>query len=689
MRALFRCIVCVSALAAFSNVNAQDTLRVDQIIAALGRPSPDSVMLRWAPLNFNVWRAGNTNGYDIERYVMVRNGNILDVPEKTVLNSIPVKVVDEANWEPLVTRNKYAAIAAQALFGDRFEIDLGQSSVIDIVNKVRENEQRFAFSLFSADMSVEVAKAMGLLYVDRKTNKGEKYLYRIVVHGIDSLRGSVFISPEDEYKLFPPAELKAKVNNGLVELQWNKSHLYYYTAYQLERSDDGKNFGILKDALITVTPTETANSRYEMAVDSLPSADRTYYYRVRGITPFGEVGPPSDTASATGGLVLDDVPYITTGVNVDNRSTRITWEFPGGTNALKGFSVERSFTGSQNFDPITKGLLPPDARTYDDKSPGQVNYYRVGAHAANGQVLYSAPYFVQLIDSVPPSMPTGLKAFVDETGILKLSWQSGKEQDLYGYRIYRSNTKAEEPFLVTGEPLRDSLYTDRVDLNTLNRYIYYRVMAVDRNQNQSPLSEMLEVALPDKVRPTSPVFLPVQADETGVLLQWQRSSSEDVVEYDVYRKTAGTDQWTRLKVIPANQDTVYEFKDTNTTAGHQNNYTVTALDAAGLESEPAIPVRAGKISNSLRPPVQWMQSAINREKNEVTLTWRYDHTNIGQYRIYKEFDGNEPVLFRSLPGDRRELVDKLTPGKRNVYTIMAVFQDGRMSELSNEIEIVY
>src|SRR5690606_713173 len=127
----------------------------------------------------------------------------------------------------------------------------------------------------------------------------------------------------------------------------------------------------------------------------------------------------------------------------------------------------------------------------------------------------------------------------------------------------------------------------------------------------------------------------------------------------------------------------------NTEAGALNNYTVTAVDAAGLESEPATPVRAGKISNSLRPPAQWLQSMIDRERNEVRLNRKYDQKDIRQYRIYRGSDDSEPVLYRSVSSERQEFTDRLIPGKKSVYTILAVFQDGRMSELSRELEVNY
>ena len=145
-------IACITVISASAQL--QNDI-VPERIAVRARPSVDSITLRWAPLNFNVWRAANLNGYRVERYVLARNGSLLPKAEKSILTHA-LKPLAESAWEPLVKADRYGAIAAQALFGTRFEVDLKQSDVFTIVNKVHENEQRFAFALFSADMSPQV-----------------------------------------------------------------------------------------------------------------------------------------------------------------------------------------------------------------------------------------------------------------------------------------------------------------------------------------------------------------------------------------------------------------------------------------------------------------------------------------------------------------------------------------------------
>lgn len=666
---------------------------LNEPIAVSARPGADSIILRWAPTSLKTWLRGNAAGYVVERFLMARGGNALTAPEKVVLTATPLKPLDMMRWESLVNRDRFAAIAAQALFGDRFDVSLSSADVFTIINKVRENEQRFAFALFSADMSPAVARASGLWFVDRTVKKGEKYLYRVLIKadGLDpEMRGSVFVSTDEPYALTKPGNLRADVEGSLVSLRWDKSRAGLYTAYRLERSSDGSVFVPTSDVpLVTLSPNEKADTRYDYATDSLADVTRTFYYRVKGVTPFGEESQPSEVVSVRATMPITDVPFIRDGGSKDNRSIQIEWEFPEKHNvAIKGFNVERSLKPQGIYKVLTlQAPLPAEARTYSDKTPEKVNYYRVTAHGLDGQQYRSPIYLAQLVDSLPPLPPSNLKAKVDEFGKVKLEWQANTEPDMFGYRIYRSNHETEEMSQVTTEPIADTGFEDQVDLNTLNEVIYYKVMAIDRNQNHSDLSPILKVILPDKVKPMPPVFLPVASNENGISLSWMRSSSKDVVSYELYRRLPQRDEWQRIKMVQANQDSVFIFLDDTAEPGRLNTYTITAVDEAGLESEPATPVTGSRIDTKLRAPIVWKDPVIQLEKKTVLLTWAYDAPNVSGFRIYRSDGENMPVMYKTIPADKREFADVVRADTHYTYQIIVLFSNGSKSILSKELAV--
>lgn len=660
----------------------------DEVIAVLARPSPGSIQLRWAPMSFAVWQAGNNAGYRIERYVITRNGALLTEPEKKTLAE-SLKPMPEALWASLVPANAYAAIAAQALFGDRFEVDLTKSDVISIVNKVQENEQRFAFALFSADMSPDVARTSGLWFSDTVVTSREKYLYRISINGIDSLRGSIFIGPEDQIQLMPPQNPRAEFTHNVVSFKWDHARTTAYTAYKLERSLDGLLFREVSTLpVVTVTP-DMNDTQFEYATDTLPDLSLTYHYRVRGITPFGEEGPPSAIVSGKSMPTAADSPYIISAVSPDNQSILLDWTFDQAANtAIEGFDLERANTPGGTFKSLTTQLLSPHARKFEDVSPDQVNYYRVKAHGPDKRWYASPVYFAQLIDSIPPAVPSGLKAEINDSGQVSLAWNPNNEKDIYGYRVYRSNSKLEESTQITTGPISTSIIQDSVNLETLNETIYYTVMAVDKNQNHSPLSGALEVALPDKIRPQPPVFLPVKSHPGGILLTWRPSGSEDVVMHQVYRKEQKTD-WQQISTIAAESDSVIVFLDSNIRSRNTISYTVIAIDDAGLQSLPAMPVN-GITTGYLNPPaVTWKKPIMSREDNRFSLVWRYDKAGVSKFCLFRATEKTPPQILQTLPGSQREFVDNIIPGNRYKYRIMAVFEDGQKSSLSEELVVDY
>jgi fibronectin type 3 domain-containing protein len=635
-----------------------------------------------------VWRQGNNNGYVIDRYTIARNGALLSQPVKLTVTTSALKPIAESQWEPLVKRDRYAAIAAQALFGDRFEVDLSKSDIFTIVNKVKENEQRFAFALFAADMSVATAKASGLWFTDRTVKKGEKYLYRItIVESADSLRGSIFIAPEDKYSLTQPLNLHADFKGSQVSLRWDEAISGKYTAYVVERSDDGKTFAPVSETpLITVSGEAHLDSRYIYAADSIPDVTKTWYYRVRGITPFGEMSNPSDIVNGKGTVKVSDVPHIMESINVENKSIRIKWEFAESSNAaIQGFSVERASQPRGNFKLLTlQKPLPSSTRVFEDLSPNRVNYYKVTAHGYDGEK-YSSPIFLAtLIDSIPPMAPVDLKGVIDANGAVSLSWKANGEEDIYGYRVYKANSEKEEPSQITTEPIEQNSYRDSVNLKTLNESIYYSVMAIDRSQNHSKLSALLKLNLPDKIKPMPATFLPVSSDEKSVRLSWIKSSSPDVTQYKIYRKVPDKDTWQLINSAQATADTIFVYEDVTAHVGVIHNYTVIAIDEAGLESDPASPVSASVIDNKLRPPVEWKQVQIDRDNKQVVLRWDYSQEGVQSFRIYKAEGEQPPVLYRSVKGDKREFTDMLVVGKYYKYSILVLFESGHKSMLSKE-----
>jgi hypothetical protein len=93
-------------------------LQAEGNVQLLARPcAGDSILLRWAPTDKEIWKLGNQYGYVVERYTILRKGELTDDKARLLLTPTPLQPAPIEIWEPHEDE-KYAAIAAQCIFGE-------------------------------------------------------------------------------------------------------------------------------------------------------------------------------------------------------------------------------------------------------------------------------------------------------------------------------------------------------------------------------------------------------------------------------------------------------------------------------------------------------------------------------------------------------------------------------------------
>jgi fibronectin type 3 domain-containing protein len=102
-------------------------------------------------------------------------------------------------------------------------------------------------------------------------------------------------------------------------------------------------------------------------------------------------------------------------------------------------------------------------------------------------------------DTFPPAAPQDIVAAVlpgvtSGSFVVDLSWTINLENDMAGYRIYRSEQKDARGQLLTPELLPTPAYRDTVV--TSGRQYGYAVTAVDRAGNESSPSTVVLVEIP-------------------------------------------------------------------------------------------------------------------------------------------------------------------------------------------------
>jgi uncharacterized protein len=664
-------------------------------IHVIARPSSDKILLRWGPDNEVAWQYLLKTGVVLERYTISGSGNINAVPQRTALGGGPIKPWPPSAFEPRVNSSDYFAIAAQAIYGDDFAITKqNRGDVVEMMNLSKQMELRFSFLLFAADQSFEVAQASGLGFEDKTVKPGEKYLYRVFPAGpvpvkIDT--GFVYVGTNDLYDLPAPLDLKANFTDGAVTLSWNKLyHERIYNSYIIEKSeDDGKTFKPTKELPFVMTePERSGNSPYMFRSDSLAQNNKVYAYRVRGITSFGEQGPPSETVSGMGVDKSSFQIVIRRSEVLNNREIRLEWvlEPKESIKDVIDFEVQRSTAVSGNYRTVKEKIVP-GILNVTDGAPGATNYYMVSANTRSGQRINSFPVLVQLVDSIAPAQPSGLGAVVDTLGIVRLSWKANTENDLIGYRVYRSNYKSSEFSQITHTHLSGVNYTDTINVKSLDKKMYYKITALDNRYNESPFSLVYAVDKPDIVPPVPPVFTKFANTHAGIRLEWKNSSSEDVREHMLYRKE-GRGQWSLLKSFV--RDSV-GFLDSRVQSNVVYQYRIIAIDSMGNRSPVSKEVTVKTLIDNDRLVVNTLTASADRAQMKITLGWEYPQwNNIRKFFLYRSSDGEPMTLYKSLPASSRGFHDdRVKMASTYQYRIKVVFMDGSETAFSKEVNVKF
>lgn len=646
------------------------------------------VVLRWAPADYTTWRAADSLGYTVKRYTIMRDNQILEPEEiqnPANVFALQVRPAPLNDWEPFAD-DKYVAIAAECIYGESGDDAVAVSKVRAIYQRYRQQQQRFAFALYAADMSPKAAELSGLMFTDTRVNKNEKYLYHVFLSNLpDTIRQDTamdFVNVAIETPMANLPTPEAISSDHAVKLHWDATYIReYYTAYIVERSDDGgSSFQPLTDEnVVSITGDSPRNANMVYYTDSLPANYVPFLYRIRGIDCFGRISQPSDSVEACGAPELDMAPTIVNYNVIDNRNVELEWYFPDSLeSSVLGFRVYSQSGPNQRLRKIFDGTNPKQRR-FTDIMPDMTNYYKVSAFNTETEKISPYVTYVGLIDSFPPAPPVAVVGTIDTAGVATISWQANTESDLAGYRVYMSNLPNTEFALITNSIFNDTVFQTNVNLNTLTKKIYYQVRAIDARDNLSEPSATLELTRPDTIPPTSPLLRAITANADGFpKMEWVVSGSSDVATHIVQRKQIDDSVFSNVWTAP--QPSVGMFVDSTADDLQTYLYQIVAVDESGNQSKPSEPRR---FKVNLKKPR--MALSVFKEVGRVTLKWAAA-PNVSYYVVFRAV-GDEPLKPYGQSKESQFADTQMSIGDRLRYAVRAVYIDGSESLLSEVKEI--
>lgn len=641
--------------------------------------SQNRVYLRWLLNNALQWKNANEQGYNIER---AESGS----EKYIILNARPIKPISN---EMLKKYDKASEI---------FKIKAIMSQKSDNKPESLAKQQSLYsiyFLLSSYNFSNAQLTASG--WIDSTVQSGKSYTYRVSVAGVSSInqKSTTYSVPGADNKLVDCPELNGDFIKKSVKLNWdNKKILEDYFAIQLEKSTDSIHFkSVTKYPLLTKIENtllkDDSTKTTTFFTDTAVILNTKYYYRIVGKNIFGLESKPSNIISGIITLDLNVAPEIQMLDTLKGKYI-LTWIMPASQNALVSkYQVLHSKTGETGTYKLLREVKGgKELVAAFDFKPSNSNYFVVKAIGfKRNEEVPSAPYFHQMVDSIPPNAPKGLTGSIDKKGVVRLKWNKNTDEDIRGYRILKKLNNAKEFALMSAKIIKDTFLVDTLPLNQLKLDAYYCITALDNHFNISAHSDSIVLVAPDTIPPAPPRILEVESleNEQGNRINWVKSFSKDVKKYVLYRKDLNETSlvWNKISE-PSFQDTSYFDKSIN--PKHEYIYKITAVDKGDLMSafSDSVQTYVPKQINVDANVFTRINAYVASDYNYIELSWWTKNAeNVKEYWIYKTSNRTKDQfsLIANVPAITKRFVDKNIT-KKTIYTyyIKAVFKSGKSSD---------
>ncbi|MGM0674631.1 MAG: fibronectin type III domain-containing protein, partial [Spirochaetota bacterium] len=389
---------------------------------------------------------------------------------------------------------------------------------------------------------------------------------------------------------------------------------------------------------------------------------------------------------------------------------RIEWSYPpfaGGTeDRTVGFTVFRR-EGDSPFEPLFSApvlRIEDHLLAFDERvRVGESYTYGVAAVDIIGTVSRRVDAAaITIEDTRAPLVPVGLKAIDREEDVVVI-WKLSPELDVDHYDVYRSRSVEEKAELVklNDEPIPydEPRFVDTDAPRGIP--LYYRVSAVDKHGNESPLSGPAPVLAEDKEPPAAVSELRARVEEESrvVTLSWTAPEDRDLSGFYVY---SGPDEESLMRLTGAplavaeDEEPGYTdegYKERGLQPGRSLVYAVSAVDNSYNES-PRVTVSVTVPDNVAPRPPESLAARPLRDGG-VRLIWQpLLSFDLGGYRLYRNTageamsDGAQAMIAELEPGANSWTDTGVERGTRYHYHLTAIDESGNESDPSTRVEVV-
>ena len=680
----------------------------------------DSIVLRWVPEDYVSWKYLCDYGVNILREDKSRSDFHVD----TV--AYRLKPLTQADFEARYPKSDSLALVAMGVLYGEGRLGYAQTKEAPGTmgaNLEYNNEQdiSFGFAMVVAEWRRDLAEAMAVGITDHNVQPGGVYTYYVQPTQWEN-GGQLIFEPgvaervkNDPYRPTPfrPVMTDTLSSPRQHVLGWWDAQ---FTSYEVERRAVSQLDGTpidgewerVNDKPYVPMMELPEGEGYRLLADSVPHFG-VYEYRVMAHEPFATLTAPSPAFRV---VVNDNEPpraaqlmriIIERPVEGDPMAqinAHFFWEKDTLEADLRGYLIDfnnATETGGEWRLLTDDFLAPTDTTCVIDVTGLRTGFARITAYDMAGNSAHSLEQLLHVTDFRPPLPPDSLQAEVLPEGYVLLRWKQPEvDDDIQYWDVAYANDSTHVFQLRNQGGIPEEMFVDTLALDVNQKWIYYKVRAVDYSGHFGPYSRWIRVLRPHDSPPTTPhLDTSTHNDRDGMHMRWIVGTDADMTYHELFRQVGD-----ELPVLMARLDAdslsqhgyAFEVNDNPpyerehryayyVVSHNSTPYTSTSLAVNFLHKGPKV------YSVSLR-----MRGDYDARTKQARLVWdtgRLPFDAPFYYCIYRKLAGEKDFTYQmNTPSDTPEYTDHFPSDADSAeYYVMIQWRDGRQSTQSNKVTV--
>ena len=677
------------------------------------RPYGDRVVLRWVAEDYVSWLFLVHDGVNVLRQ-KVGSPDI-----DTLAYALKPWTEEQFTQKYDIQKDSNAAVAVGVLYGEgrkgEGQTEEKPGSVGASMELNGEQDISFGFAMMVAEWRLDLAEAMAVAFVDRTAKRGERYDYYIQPTEWDN-GGKVIFEPgvregvlNEAYKPKPydPGIQDSLVSPRRVNLTWVDTE---HTSFEIDRRPRGEKKWERVNTRPYVIMVDTDFEGLTLFSDSV-NHNGLWEYRVMAHDPFGELTEPSPVHTANIYDIEPPVPPQLKYIVMEHPDTllhkkvvaHIVWENPEEqSDDAEGYTIKyyNEELYGQQWVVVSDRLIPlTDTLFTMDVTHLKTGMLCVAAYDKAGNEASSMAQLIRITDYKAPEPPDSLACEVMPDGFVILTWEPNPiDTDIDYYDVAFANDLTHEFLKLNDEGIHEHGYIDSLALDVNQKYVYYRVRAVDFSGNVGAWGDYIRVIRPHVTPPSEPHLAESAYDETkGMHMEWVVGKDADMAYHVLYRRLGDEGSWEVVGRYDADSIVLadnYTIKvDDNPPYDRRQRYFYY------MESFNSSPFTSSSLA------VSWLHQGPKvysvkidlagdymKTDDQVKLAWSVEKLPFDApyyYCVYRKRAGENGFVYQmSVQPEEPTYVDgQLNAGEEAEYYVMIQWEDGRQSTASQRVRV--